>query len=444
MSDLLAKLAKLLSVRVFAIGLTFLQTIVLTRVFGAELFGLLSLALTISALTVLLLSLGLDQVGMRDLGSVGPKFIIYTKRWSVLWRMVFLIIIPSTAVVVVVALLVLFNFEIAGAYTWPLIAAFFVLPLLLTRKFLEAICLGSKFVIKSIVGSQLAYPILMISGGLYVWFLGVEPNEKLVSLVYAFAIVGSLIASALMVTPLLKYFFAKKEPEVPSDVNIDSYGEARNEVILKSGVYLSLVSLCFILGQHLDVLLMGYFSSPEDVALVRIASRVAEMVGLIRAIIELHYKPLLAEAHGLKDTGLMQSHARRMVTIFCVSGVPLALMFWIFSEKAMLVFGLEFVSGSSAMRIYVVGVLVTLLFGPGASLLTMSGFESITFRILLFSLFVQFGLGMLLIPIYGILGCASANLVAMSTWAILCWFYAYRKLGVETSLFLVWFRRSMN
>lgn len=438
MRELLAKLAKLLSVRVFAIGLTFLQTIVLTQVFGAELFGLLSLAITVITLCVLILSLGLDQVGMRDLGAVGVKFIVYTRRWFILWRLVVALIIPSTLVIVALALSVLLNYDIGGAYSWPLIVAFFVMPLVLTRKYLEAINLGSKQVVRSIIGSQLVYPFLMIIGGLYVWFLGISPDPRLISFVYGFAVIGSVIASFFLVFAIIKSFFGKKSPKDLDSVIANSYGDARSGVLLKSGMYLSLVSLCFILGQHLDVLLMGYFSTPEDVALVRIASRVAEMIGLVRAIIELHFKPLLAEAHGQSDPVRLQSHARRMVTIFSFTGLPLALIFWLFSDQAMLVFGSEFVIGASAMKIYVCGVLVTLLFGPGASVLTMSGFESITLRILLISLVIQFSLGLALIPKFGIMGCALSNLIAMSTWAVLCRYYAYRKLGVETSLLSLW------
>ena len=76
MKSIFVKLGKLMSVRVLAIGLTFVQTIVMTRVFGSEVFGLLSIALSVSALLVLLLSAGLDQVVMRDIARIGKTRVV--------------------------------------------------------------------------------------------------------------------------------------------------------------------------------------------------------------------------------------------------------------------------------------------------------------------------------------------------------------------------------
>jgi O-antigen/teichoic acid export membrane protein len=437
-------LGKLMSVRMLAIALTFIQTIVMTRVFGSEAFGLLSFALSISALVIMLLSAGLDQVLMRDVARIGKARVVNSQRWQDLVLLIRRLVMPATLVVSIVgALLVTFT-QIAGTYQLPLLAVFLLLPIILSRKYLESICLGTKQVVRSITGSQIVYPLLMILAGLSVWLIGIEPDEKSVALTYSFAAIGSLIASSLLIAGTLRELKSSKAHlETKGADDTDLVESPGDKALLKSGVHFSLVSMGFVLSQHIDVLMMGILSTPEDVALVRIAARVAEMAGLMRAIIVLQYKPLMAEAHGKGDTKLLQEHASFMVKIFVLTGLPITFFLWIFAEQVMMVFGPEFVAGAWAMRIYIAGVLVTLLFGPGSGVLSMSGNESIASRILAISICIQVMLNIILIPWAGAVGCASANFISMCFLATASRLMVIRKVGIEPS-FLTYFSKNIR
>ena len=200
------------------------------------------------------------------------------------------------------------------------------------------------------------------------------------------------------------------------------------------------MSLGFVLGQHIDVLLTGILAEPQDVALVRIAARVAEMAGLMRAITLLQYKPLLAEAHGKGDMALLQKHASLMVKIFVFTGIPITIGLWVFAEDAMNVFGAEFVQGAWTMRIYMGGVLLMLVCGPGNAVLSLCNCEHIASRNLLKSIAIQFSLDLLLIPRFGPIGCAVANLVAMGYLAFTSRRLAIREVGVDPSIFSIFKR----
>ena len=287
MKSILVKLCKLFSVRMLAIGLTFLQTIAITQVFGSEVFGLLSFALSISALLVLVLSAGLDQVLMRDIARIGKDVVAKSERWKDIWRLIKRFVLPVTLFVTLGGGMTVTYTPLAGAYQQTLLVVFILLPVILSRKYLEAMCQGTKQVIRSIMGSQIVYPLLMILGAAYVWCFGVNPNSITMSFVYAVALTGSMFASVLLIAGTLKKIGANTDVSTIDNELHASPGERK---LFLSGIHLSLVSLGFVLGQHIDVLLMGVLSTPEDVALVRVAARVAEIAGLMRAIIILQYK----------------------------------------------------------------------------------------------------------------------------------------------------------
>lgn len=448
MKSILKKLAKLMSVRMLAIALTFVQTIVMTRVFGSEVFGLLSFALSISALAVLLLSAGLDQVLMRDIARIGKDKVASSERWQSIWRLVKRLVLPLTLSVSVLGMLVVATTELAGPYKTTVLAALLMLPLVLTRKYLEAMCLGTKQVVRSITGSQLAYPVLMILVAGSIWWLGVTPDAKAVSLTYSLAILGSLIASTLLIVGTLRQLrnpsAQQAQQTEQQEAAVTEEAAPDSKALLKSGVHFSLISLGFVLSQHIDVLLVGILATPEDVAMVRIASRVAEMAGLMRAIIVLQYKPLIAEAFGKENLTAISRNAHNMVKLFSVTGIPIVLCIMLFAEQFMAVFGPEFVAGAQVLRVFSIGVLVTLILGPGNTVLSLTGFEHVASRNLMIALAVQVLLDLILIPTLGALGCAIANMTALIVLSVINAVSCKRSIGISPTIFHAVFNKQLS
>jgi len=412
MKKILVQLSKVMSVRVLAIGLSFLQAIILTRVLGGELFGLLSFALSIGALATLVLSFGLDQVMMRDIAKFGPANVTKTTSWRDDLALVKWVVTPATLIVTALGLIACLTTNVFGQYTIITAAVFLSLPIVLLRKYQEAAVLGAKEVVRSVLGSQIAYPVLMILGGLALMGLtaigsSITPTAQIVGLIYLVATLGSFALSVVIGWTVIKRL--RDAARTPQEET--SQGQ---RAVFNSGMNFALVSLGFVMGQHIDVLLTGVLSDDlNDVSIVRIASRVAELAALMRAIVSLQYKPQLAEAHGQNDMAKLQKLVSTMALIFVITGLPITIGLWIFAEPVMAVFGPEFVEGAWAMRIYVLGIFFTMACGPCTVLLSMAGQERIASRILWISLCLNIILDVILIPIYGPVGCAIANLVSL-------------------------------
>ena len=407
MKKILLQLSRLMSVRILAIALTFLQTLAMTRALGSEIFGLLSFALSISAVLVLVLSLGVDQVLMRDIARHGLRRVTATGAWRDDWTLVRRLVTPVTLAGSAAGLGLSLGTDLFGAYATTITAAFLMLPVVMARKYVEAIVLGSKQTVRSVLGSQVVYPLLMVAGGGAILLFSIPPSTTVIGTIYVLATLGSLGLSLVLAGTVLRQLRSG-----PPDGGVAPDSPGRRAILISSG-HFALASLGFVVGQHIDVLLTGILAAPEEVGLVRIASRVAEMAGLMRAIVVLQYRPQLAEAHARADDALLRGHVRTMTTIFVATGLPLTIGLWIFAEEVMTVFGPEFAGGAWAMRIYVLGVFFTLVCGPCTILLSMCGQERHASRTIWIGLAINVILDLVLIPVYGALGCAIANMSSM-------------------------------
>ena len=411
----LAGLSATFALRICAIGLTFIQTLALTRVFGAEVYGSLSLAISLAALGMLALSLGMDQVLMRDLARIGPANARGSETWQNTLGQTRRAVVPLTFIVTLAASL------LAAQGTNPaLLAIALCLPLLLARKFVENWVLGAGHVLRSMLASQIVFPVTITLGATLLLFSPITADLRAASILYVTAASLSVVAALILSGATIRATW-------PSVWRLDD-GQA-----LRTGRALALVSFGFLASQHLDVLLTGLLSDPIDVALVRVSARVAEMLGLMRMVAVLHFKPKIAAAYGAGDRAKLEGQTRTLTLIFVASGLPLFTLLWIFAGPVLSLFGPEFSAAAPVLRLYLVGIGLTLLAGPCTLLLTLCDAESQAVRILWTALAVNLILDLVLIPVYGAMGCAIANVAALATLSILGIRATRRVTGIDPS-----------
>ncbi|BFM05546.1 hypothetical protein R50071_07500 [Halioxenophilus aromaticivorans] len=221
-----------------------------------------------------------------------------------------------------------------------------------------------------------------------------------------------------------------------SEASSIGYGE-----YCRSGLHLSFLSLGIIIGQHIDVLMMGVVGQPEDVALVRIAARMAEIVGLMRTIVLLQYRPMIASSFGQSDFRQLQRYTKIMVSLFLVGGLPIAIAMWIWSSSILLYFDPAFAGNDWVVRFYLLGILAMLIMGPTNAVLSMCDRESVASKNLLQSLGVKVILNLILMPFLGALGCAISSFVSLVFLGFLGRAGVRKALNLETSI-LVYFKNS--
>lgn len=415
---LVAGLSATFALRICAIGLTFVQTLALTRVFGAEIYGVLSLAISLGALGMLGLSLGMDQVMMRDLARVGPSKAKTSAIWQNTVGQTRRFVVPLTIAVTTAASFV--AMQSASEQAPAFLAIALCLPLLLMRKFLENWLLGAGKVLRSMLASQIVFPVVITLGAAVLLVSPITADLRAASTLYVLAALLSVVAALILSAETIRRTW-------PDTLRYE------NPAALGTGRALGLVSFGFLASQNIDVILTGFLSDPKDVALVRVSGRAAEVLGLMRMVAVLHYKPKIAAAFGQGDLARVQRQAQTLTLIFVASGVPLFLVLWIWAEPILSLFGPEFPAAASVLRLYLIGIGLTLLAGPCTLLLTLCDGEKVAARILWSALAVNALLDLILIPAYGALGCAIANVAALATLSGLGVWATRQRTGIDPS-----------
>jgi O-antigen/teichoic acid export membrane protein len=425
----LRRIFGLLGLRIIALALTFVQTILITRIFGPEVFGMLSFALSIGAIIVLLMSAGFDQLLLRDLARIGVPAAQTDLNWGRKVRFVWRFLTVVQILVCAVGLAITLGTDVFAQYKIPLVIVFLTIPFQVYRRFFEAMLLGAKKAHLSMIGTQIGYPAVMIIGLGLTSLLGMDRSIETLSAIYALGLLSSVLIALFLSYTILKNVW----PETRSETK----GKFAVKPFVQSGFSLALVAMGYVAGQQLDSIIIGIMSDPSSVAEVRIAIRVAELIGIVRAVTVLHYRPYVVEAHAEGDMGKLQNLVREQTIIFTATGLPIMIGLWIFGDQVMAVFGPEFVGAAQVMQVYVLGVFITLICGPASLVLSFCGEEHLTSRIIWASLVVQLLLDLLLIPRFGALGCAVANMTGLTIYAFLNSYMVRRKIGVSTEIWRV-------
>jgi O-antigen/teichoic acid export membrane protein len=160
--------------------------------------------------------------------------------------------------------------------------------------------------------------------------------------------------------------------------------------------------------QWLDVLLLGLLGTAHATGTYAAVSRVA-FVGLLGLVaIGQVVAPRISASLATGDNRGAQSLYQTSTLWLCVISVPFYLLIAVFSGVVTKIFGPGFQSGSAALTILSLAMLVNVCTGPVMSVLVMGGKSGLGMIDTGLALAVNVGLNIVLIPPFGIVGAAFA------------------------------------
>ncbi len=184
-----------------------------------------------------------------------------------------------------------------------------------------------------------------------------------------------------------------------------------------------------------DIWITGYLSSGDGVALYGAAGRLITLVVLPVMIISAVIPPMAAElyAQGRKDE--LQRVMRGTATLSAIPAVCVIAVF-IFAGDGLLglIFGPFYAGGAGVLAILSLGQLVSVLAGPCAQLLLMSGHERALLVINLLALIVAISGAALLAERWQMQGIAASYAIAIALQNIAMVIHARRHTGITTAI----------
>ncbi|HUU29728.1 MAG TPA: flippase [archaeon] len=393
--------------------------VLLTRLLGAEQYGVYRYVISWITVLVVLAKLGLDSVLVRFVAAYNSAGDWRALR-GILQRSNRLVILMSVGVSLALAGVVL---ALGERIDMELRIAFLVgcllLPVMSLIALREASLQGLKRVVLAQLPSRVLSPlILALAVGAAYLFIAGQFNGTSALWCTLLAYVLSFGASS--------YWLGRS---VSGPVK-----EARplyhSRLWLTVGVGMLAVSGQFLIMNRIDILMLGLFAGKSEVGVYAVAARLAWMVTFMLEAVSAIGAPLISELFSKKSMVDLQRLVHRMIGVSALFSAALFGVLAFGGGFLLGIFGPEFTAGYVPLAILAAGQLFNSLTGPLGLLLTMTGHEKKLGALLFLALALNIILNYLLIPGYGMLGAAVATTAVNVLWNTASVVLVYRLLGI--------------
>jgi O-antigen/teichoic acid export membrane protein len=417
--DLLLKAVNVLLLRVGGSALSFVFSILVAQMLGAEGAGLYFLAFSVMMFTSVMARLGFDGTILRFVAHNAAL-----EEWGKVqgaFRRIILITGLTTSLVGVL-LFIGGGFLARELFGKPDLEAplrlmgLAVIPLSQMRLVGQALKGLNKVAISEAVASLVQPLIGLILLYPFILLLGVEGA--------ALAFLLSSLGAALL--GHIYWWRNRKRWDAVSET-------PDNRQLASSAVPLWLSST---VNQAIlpwaPVALLGLWASTADVGVFGAAARLANLIAVFLVGINSVLAPQFSKMQATNRSQEIGALSRQFSLIVTLGCLPIFLILIFAGDWVMGLFGDQFREGGSILAVLVIGQLAATLCGSVRMVLIMTGREKDLRNSSFLSLLVLIGVAVALIPIYGALGAAIASTAGTIVTNALPVFVIWKKMGIMT------------
>lgn len=211
------------------------------------------------------------------------------------------------------------------------------------------------------------------------------------------------LASYILVYRRLKSIQSEK-----GDLETKSY-------IVDSAPLMFSSALILLLGWT-DTIFLGVFDVASNVGIYHVVLKLVAVIGFSLQSMNSILAPKIAKSYYTGDQETFNKLLQTVVKINFYFSIGLMLVLILFRDPILLLFGEEFLGGSTLLVILCVGQLTNTICGPVGVVFQMTGQQKTFQNLILIAFLINLTLNFLLIPTYGIYGAAISSIVGMSFW----------------------------
>jgi len=173
------------------------------------------------------------------------------------------------------------------------------------------------------------------------------------------------------------------------------------------------------LGGWWETALLGMLSTKEVVGIYNLVLRLRHLVNMPMTAFNTSLAPLIARLHAKGDrvrlNGLFVAATRWVMML----GLPLGSIIIVFGQPLLSLFGQPFTEGYAALACVTIVQLVSMCVGPVGHMLLMTGHSRVRLVNSLVVMAVQVGLGLFMVPRWGLVGAGFVAGLSIATVSIL-------------------------
>lgn len=414
--EILSKGLSYILIRGFGIIISYAFTAYITKNFGASVFGLFSIAISVFMIASVIGRLGVDIhlvkfYSIKDnLDDVGLFYKTLFKSFLISALISFLIY--------------LFRFQIANEL--------FKIPKPEVVPYLNWILLSIPFWSVTLICSSVSRAQKNIK-----WFSFVSLVSR-----FLFSFIALLVlliffsepitvAKAHFIGILLTSIIAMVHT-VKGFKSISFKSKTDSWVFIKDSLPMMLSSSILIFLGWMDTFVMGVYETDSNVGIYNVCIKIATITSFTLLAINSILAPKIAksyaegnEAH-YKKLIRFSTKLNFLVSSFVIVGILL------FNKLLLSIFGPEFIKGQTILFILCAGQMVNSFSGSVGIILQMIGKQKVYQNFVISALLINLILTILLTPIYGGIGAATATVISMAFWNLGCAFYLKLKLQITS------------
>lgn len=402
---------------VFKMGgtiLSYIFTLYITITYGADVFGLITIGLSVFMIAGVVGKLGLD-INIVKFYSHDP----HLSDSGLFYKSIFKTFIFSSFLALVLYygsdyfVNTVFRDPKPGLIkylNWLLPAIPFWTITMVSAGFLRAKRLNNFFAFYSNAARFLFTLLLLFVFSLY------SDNPLIVVKAHFFGVVFLALLSLTHAALKLKTFKIKSRQNSWAFLK-DSFPMMMSDAIL-------------VLMGVMDTFVMGIYETDSNVGIYSVAIKIVTITRFSLQAVNSILAPKIAKSFAEGDESISKKIILFSAKLnFLISGSFIALIL-IFNKTLLGLFGQEFVLGSNILILLCLGQIINSFSGPGGMVLQMIGKQVIYQNYVLAALALNLILTFLLTPTYGGMGAATATVISLAFWNIGCAIYLENKLKI--------------
>lgn len=408
-----------LIVKTLSMIFLFSISIVLARMLGPDNYGLYSSIMAVVLLLVVVAQFGMPLLLVREIA-------IYREKgmWSEINGILRFATILGLSISVGLIILVLFAYQwIDSELNSELLYALILIPILVLSGLYGAAIRGCKKIffaqLPELVLRPMIFLVILVS---YFTVSNLDITVRTTILFY--------VASSFMVFVFYKIII-KLIVFKDGAGYFQRYDRHR---WLNSSLVLFVISFAGVVNSQIDVLILGFFKSQEDVGIYRVSYQSSLLVVFALQTINIVTAPYFASMYKKEENILLQklvTISARIITLFAFF---VFLFFYLFGKEFIgLTYGDAYLGSYDVLVILSFGQLISAAVGPVGYLLSMSGYEGYIAKSLILSSILNLILNIILIPVYGATGAAVSMVASLMCSNLYLYIIVKEKMGVESS-----------
>lgn len=399
---------------------TYLLTVIVARVLGVEEAGAFFLGLSTIFFLATFSQLGLDIVTLKYSGIFYEQR-RHLSRFRLAHNNLLIVMVFSGAIATCVfvfsdTLTGLFNdperLSNVLRYLSPVI--FTTASLMIVGMFLQ----GNRRPLISILLTKLFFPSVLIVGLL----LFSKPS------ITSVAQIASLTSVIVLVVTLVWWF--NLQASTNSDITPPSA-----MVVMRSASVLWSITLLSQALFWLPQIFAGIWLGSSQVAQLSVTQKTAALVSIILISVNMLVAPRFAaqyEQGSLVEFRRLFKWTLRLSLCF---SIPVIVILFLFAPQVLLVFGGEYVSASTLLRVLLFGELLNVICGSVGYALVMTGNEKDLRNSALIAIITSIVLAYFLVQQYGLMGCALAYSLSIALYNLCSAYWVNKRLGFNPTVF---------